>query len=503
MNLDLALLQHFGDTLNNRRDISDILIRTLLRVRGKGRELLPLRVNRAQADYQRLCARHNIVLKARQMGITTFIAAQFFIRTITQPGTITVQVAHDQEAAEQIFRIVHRFWENLPRELREGTLIRSRASVHEMAFPHLDSEYRVATAGDVNAGRGTTIHNLHCSEVSRWLANGEETLASLRAAVPELGQIVLESTPNGASGVFYEEWQRAAETGYTKHFMPWWFDDAYILDKVEVEPLTDEEEHLCLLAGLTTKQIAWRRVNRAQLRGLAAQEFAEDAVSCFRASSECVFDIEAIDRALAHAGRPIEERGTWLSIWLPPHGDKQYIVGIDPAGGGTEGDYSCAQMIDRTTGMQCAEMSGHFPPQEFATRLIALGLEYNTAMLVVERNNHGHGVLAHLGSQSYPNIYSDGKQQGWLTTAASRPTMIENFAAVLSANPELFRSVALLNECRTFVRHKDGTSGAAQGAHDDRVMAMAIALASRRQVAGKIPPPISLITLTGFNVLSS
>jgi hypothetical protein len=103
-----------------------------------------------------------------------------------------------------------------------------------------------------------------------------------------------------------------------------------------------------------------------------------------------------------------------------------------------------------------------------------------------------------LGSQSYPNIYSDGKQQGWLTTAASRPTMIENFAAVLSANPELFRSIALLNECRTFVRHKDGTSGAAQGAHDDRVMAMAIALASRRQLAGKIPPPIQILTITGF-----
>lgn len=120
------------------------------------------------------------------------------------------------------------------------------------------------------------------------------------------------------------------------------------------------------------------------------------------------------------------------------------------------------------------------------------------ALLVVERNNHGHGVLAHLGSQSYPNIYSDGKQQGWLTTAASRPTMIENFAAVLSANPELFRSIALLNECRTFVRHKDGTSGAAQGAHDDRVMAMAIALASRRQLAGKIPPPIQILTITGF-----
>ena len=41
------------------------------------------------------------------------------------------------------------------------------------------------------------------------------------------GEIVLESTPNGAGGVFYEEWQRAEETGYTRHFFPWWYEDEY------------------------------------------------------------------------------------------------------------------------------------------------------------------------------------------------------------------------------------------------------------------------------------
>ncbi len=54
------------------------------------------------------------MLKARQVGITTYIAARFFIQTITRPGTLTVQVAHSEESAEAIFKIVHRFWENLP-----------------------------------------------------------------------------------------------------------------------------------------------------------------------------------------------------------------------------------------------------------------------------------------------------------------------------------------------------------------------------------------------------
>src|ERR1019366_3859389 len=97
-------------------------------------------------------------------------------------GTLSVQVAHDQRSAEEIFRIVHRLLENLPESLRQGALVTSRANVRQIVFPMLDSEYRVETAADPNAGRGLTIHNLHCSEVARWPRDVSETLASLRAA---------------------------------------------------------------------------------------------------------------------------------------------------------------------------------------------------------------------------------------------------------------------------------------------------------------------------------
>lgn len=259
-----------GDT------IRDWLIRKLLKIRGKNRSLIVLCLNRAQCEYSQACGRHNIVLKARQLGITTYVAARFFIQTISRPGTVTVQVAHDQESAEQIFKIVHRFWANLPRRMRRGALLLSHANVRQIVFSRLDSEYRVATAADANAGRGLTIHNLHCSEVARWLGNPEETLASLRAAVPQDGEIVLESTPNGAGGLFYEEWQRAEETRYTRHFFPWWYDEQYRIDgKIDPQTLTPEEQQLKVRVGLSDAQIAWRRLNRAQLRGLAIQEYAD------------------------------------------------------------------------------------------------------------------------------------------------------------------------------------------------------------------------------------
>src|SRR5580693_1061798 len=342
---DLSLLRDFGVALDSRpfrgrcamtqttsgevrSDIAlrDLLIEGLLKVRSKARGLIPLRPNRAQLEFSQHHSKRSIVLKARQLGITTYVAARFFIQTVTQPGTVTVQVAHDQESAEEIFKIVHRFWENLPKAMQDGALVTSRANIRQIVFPRLDSEYRVATAADANAGRGMTIHNLHCSEVARWPRDVEETLASLRSAVPEQGEIVLESTPDGAGGTFYEEWQRADETGYARHFFPWWYGNEYRLLKKapSAEPPSLEEEELMRRAGLTEAQIAWRRVKRAQLRGLAVQEYAEDPTSCFRASGECVFDLQGIERALQACGEPVETRDNQhLQLWFPSQVGKQ------------------------------------------------------------------------------------------------------------------------------------------------------------------------------------
>lgn len=456
-----------------------------LKVRNKNGGLVPLAANEVQRRYVQGCSGRNIVLKARQLGMTTWVAADYFLKTITQPGTLTVQVAHDQDSAEQIFRIVHRYLENLPEKLRKSPLLMtSRANVRQLVFPRIDSEYRVETAADPNAGRGLTIQNLHCSEVARWPRSGGEVLAALRAAVPPHGSVVLESTPNGAGGVFYEEWQRAEETGYTRHFFPWWLDPKYERVGANVLPLTEEEAELKMREQLTDAQIAFRREIRANFRGLARQEFAEDATSCFLESGECVFDLEAIAKRSAERPKPIDSRENGRTlVWLPPKSGCEYIVGVDPAGGGTDGDFSCAQVIERRTGLQCAELHGHFAPGELAARVAAIGREYNNAMVAVERNNHGHAVLAHLTTScEYENLYRQGGQLGWLTSAASRPPMIENFGAILTAAPELFGSERLLNECRTFVRNAGGAPAAASGAHDDCVMAMAIALAVRTEM---------------------
>lgn len=489
---DLRLVEQFGAHLDEgeREKIRDVLIRSLLKIRVKKGGVHYLKLNRAQKEYSAKCTKRNIVLKARQVGITTYVAARFFVQTITRPGTLSVQVAHTEESAEAIFKIVHRFWENLPNSrVRRGALIKSRSNIRQIVFPRLDSEYRVETADD-NAGRGMTIHNLHCSEVSRWPRGAGDTLASLRAAVVPDGEIVLESTPNGATGLFYDEWQKAEENGYTQHFFPWWFERAYKEDvsRKALGELTEEEADLVAKHGLTLEQIGWRRTRWRIARGRASEEYAEDPVSCFLASGESVFDLEAIEKAAAVAVEvgESEDNGRCL-IWLPPQERKQYIIGVDTAAGGTDGDYSCAEVIDRASGLQCAEWHGHFPPYELARKLVKLARRFNNALIAVERNNHGSGVLAHLKNLEYANLFVHHKdgQEGWPTNVVTRPAMIENLAACLIEEPSLFHSARLLQELKTFVRHADGHGAAADGAHDDCVMAMAIALAVRGELAGK------------------
>jgi hypothetical protein len=488
--LDVEELRRYGLILDQRprslggRTVGMMLAERLLLVRTKEGWTAPLKANAVQRAFERRRGARNIVLKARQMGLTTWAAARFFLKTITRPGTLTLEVAQSQEAAEDIFRIVHRFLDWLPEEVREGPLRTSRCNVRQIVFPELDAQYRVVSAADRNAGRGLTLQNLHCSELARWPGDAAETLAGLRAALAPGGEEILESTPDGVGGCFYEEWQKAAETGMARHFFPWWMEARYRAQAVASESLTKEEKNLQAREHLDLRQIGYRRLIRASFRGLARQEFAEDEESCFLASGNSIFELSAIEARMAAAPEAVEKRGNGeMEIWLPPVKGKEYLVAVDPAGGGSEGDNSAAQVVEMASGLQCAEFAGHVGGLELARLIVALAAEYNHAWLVVERNNHGSGVLALVETVcGYGKVYRQGEQGGWLTTSLSRPAMLGRLDAALVEQPERFQSRRLLAECRSFVRLANGGSGARLGTHDDRVMAMAIALAVRAEL---------------------
>ncbi|MGA3135662.1 MAG: terminase [Terracidiphilus sp.] len=488
--LDREELEQYGRILDQQpaslrgRTVGMALAERLLVVRTREGRPAPLKANAAQRAFERRRSEWNIVLKARQMGLTTWAAARFFLKTITQPGTLTLEVAHTHEAAEEIFRIVHRFLDWLPEQLQDGPLKTSRANVRQIVFPEMDSQYRVVSAGDRNAGRGLTVQNLHCSELAHWPGDPAETLVGLRASLAPGAELILESTPNGVGGCFHEEWRKAGETGMARHFFPWWMEWRYRAGAVDEASLTEEERALMARHRLDLEQIGYRRQIRANFRGLARQEYAEDEESCFLASGDSVFELAAIEERLVETTAPLEQRRNGeLEVWLPPLKGKEYLVAVDPAGGGSEGDYSAAEVLELETGLQCAEFAGHVGGLELARLVTALAVEYNQAWLVVERNNHGSGVLALIETVcGYRRIYRQGGQLGWLTTSMSRPAMLGRLGAGLVEEPGRFQSRRLLGECRSFVRLPNGGTGAQTGTHDDRVMAMAIGLGVRAEL---------------------
>jgi hypothetical protein len=506
----LDALIEMGQVMDAWPDLFSELAAKWLWVRGRDGALQRLEANAAQREYEWRRGQKNIVLKARQMGMTTWIAGRFFLRTITHPGMLTVQVAHTQAAAEAIFQMVERMWQCLPWRMREGPLVRSRANAGQMVFPGIGSEFRVWSAGDVNAGRGLSIQNLHCSEVSRWPGDAKATLAGLRAALAPEGEMVLESTPYGAYGAFYEEWGGGVEVasgrgalvfpthddetvmngppgvgGLVRHFFPWWMEEAYVGAPVEAEEMREDERELTAREGLSAEQIGFRRELERSYGGLRLQEFAEDAETCFKATGACCFEIEAIEERLAELQEPLyRRRGGALLIWLPPQGSKEYCVAVDTAGGGEDGDFAAVQVIEMESGLQCAELQERLRPVELARVAAELAREYGGALVAVERNNHGSAVLAYLeSSERYGRVYRDRQrgEAGWLTTSASKPEMVARIGVLLRESPLMFKSRRLLGECRTFVAGERGRAGAANGAHDDLVMAMGVAQAVRAE----------------------
>lgn len=483
-------LLRLGAELANDPEMALERTKEVLRIRDRLGQHVALDANAAQKEYASRAwgKQRNIVLKARQMGITTWIAGQFFLKTITHPGTVTLQVAHTQEAAEQIFRIVRRFLANMPEVAQRGALKSARVSARGLVIPELDSEYLVETAGDPNAGRGISIANLHCTELARWPGDAAEILYGLLATLSPAGSLAMESTPMGASGCFWKEWQEAEKTNTIRHFLPWWKEGAYRGTAAAEETLTAAERELMAGHQLSLEQIGYRRRIRENFRGLAKQEYAEDADECFFASGSCFFETATLDRRLGEAPEPLEKRGhghVW--IWLPAQPERRYLVAVDPAGGGTAGDFTAMQVIDLESGAQCAELQDHLTPGEAAHAAAELGREYHQALVAVERNSMGLTVLTCLESlERYGNVYQgeDGLD-GFLTTSLSRTRMLSHLYSALEDEPRRFRSVRLLRECRSFVRQENGRLEAQAGEHDDLVLAMAIALEAREQQAGR------------------
>ena len=209
-----------------------------------------------------------IILKSRQLGCTTFVAAWYFwhlVLGIDPPNGYLL--AHTDDAAKELMQMYHRYHQLMPEGLQRPL---SRSNAHEMAWGH-GSVMDSGTASTGGAKRGATLTLYHGSEVAYWTHYAEHNAGSLNAVHDVPGTaVILESTANGPVGGFYERW-RNAQAGrgrYTPLFFPWTLDPmcvepiphGFVLSHEPPNEVVLSEHDYAEAHGCTMEQMAWRRM---------------------------------------------------------------------------------------------------------------------------------------------------------------------------------------------------------------------------------------------------
>lgn len=453
----------------------------------KAGESVPFVRNNIQRLLTAVEARRKMILKSRQVGISTneLIACLDF--TLFEENKVTCILAHEQDGIEKLFRIVRRAYEFLPDAVKPE-LDRGGGSKYELYFPDINSRIYC----DLES-RGDTIHKLHISELA-FMKDLSRVKSTLECVPFESGQVTIETTPKGMNH-FYDLWMDQ-NTNYFKCFYPWFFHEEYQITNHELtsKMLTkDEWEFIARAKGLynvdvTLAQIAFRRFKQNDQKFLFKQEYPEDDISCFLTSGNSPFNLEVIKPLYDNAKPPIEEIDG-IKIYEKAEQNEIYVIGADTAEG-VEGDSSVGTVFKVSNREQVAIFrSNTTKPSDFGDVLQSMADLYSTKsiplLLAVERNNHGHAVLLKLDEYlRYPNLFrhkpEEGKELekqrlGWITDKVTRPIMIDTFIESVENGTTILRDKQTLGECLTLINN-NGKIEAEEGNHDDCVVACSIAV---------------------------
>ncbi|WP_290052673.1 hypothetical protein [uncultured Muribaculum sp.] len=359
--------------------------------------------------------------------------------------------------------------------------------------------------------------------------------------------IVMESTANGTGNFFHAEWLRACSAGGSDKipvFVPWYEIELYSKPVGDVEALWSSldsyERGLWHKYGCTLEQIAWYREKRREYptRQLMAAEYPTDDVEAFANTGSSVFPAECVAELAKGCMLPLclsevlcnsddmwlrgqlqeiadDGRGT-LSVWkLPDSGSEnyrnRYVVAVDVGGRSDKSDYSVILVLDSSPcgGVPevVAQWRGHCDHDILTKRAALMGRWYGEALLVVESNTlessgsdgeTGLSLLAEL-AENYPNMYHrecydreysadlPGIRVGFHTNRATKSLIITNLIAMVREGAYVERDAGMINELSVFEYKVNGSTGAKDGCHDDRLMTRAIALHVARRQCRQFP----------------
>lgn len=543
-------------------------LENMLYIVDKRNNLIKFKLNEEQdrmLQHIEYCLKHDlpirmIVLKARQIGATTFFAGLGFWYAAMQKNRTYGIVAHLMKSAESIFQKCKVFYNNLPTELQPAT---TQMSGEGITFDKkngmgINSKIQFATVSE-GVFRGQTLGYLHLSECAFWEGNVqaiENSLAPTVAIAP--GTIIVrESTANGYN-TFKDDWDRAisGKSEYTPFFFGWHQHSEYRLKLPTGFTLTEEEELLKTRFSLDDEQLMWRRYqinnNYNENPMWFAQENPMTPEEAFVSSGTGVFDAETIlegyrlakePKKVVLQSVPMFEK---LLVWEEPQVEEKkiyakrmeyseeeqryvevetelvieeqlfqhnYTIGIDTSGMGA--DKNQIVVIKNAT----KEMVARFEKKNISEELLAkiaveIACMYNNALIAPEIN-YSHAITGFILNEGYKHMYmmenmarqdnqlTPGIQYGFRTTSATKAPIIAGLRAKLTSNPSIIPDREFWNEAEYYIIEDTALRkmNAAQGHHDDIIMAAAIAMYVSDSFQAKQSPTIIKKPAVGVDVL--
>ncbi len=543
-NDDIAVMDEAQQIAYITAHLSDVWWRlnNLYKIVNEDGQLVTFRMRPAQRELFKNMHYRNIILKARQLGFSTGIDIYLLDQALFNNNLSCGIIAQDLPAAGEIFSTkISIPFDNLPPWLRATFQISTRregANGGHIEFAH-GSKIRVSTSF-----RSGTVQRLHISEhgkiCAKYPAKAKEVRTGTLNAIKDGCIVFIESTAEGVGGDFHTMSTRAMDLGqlnlpltaqdYKFHFFAWWQDPKYQapvpdgglrLSKYHQEYFTAVEQTMNIT--LLDEQKQWYIRKEIEQQEEMKQEFPSTpseafltsgrrvfaAINVMKAEGRCkspllVYDIEPVTgkrtkvQAL-RAGNSEELQRTLLNhllVWELPDPNEDYAIGGDVAEGLENRDRSSFDVVKKSTGEQVAHWFGYLDAELYAQLLAHVGKWYNTAFIGPERNNHGHAVIQKL-REVYPHrfIYSEQyldrdhddetPKLGWLTTAQSKPVIIEGLKTLLRENASGVRWIGTINELNTYVYDARGRMNAQTGCFDDQVMSYAIAQEMRARMPAR------------------
>lgn len=447
-----------------------------------------------------------LILKARQLGISWLLAAHALWRALIKPGVTVLLVSQTRDDAVELLAKVQQIYERLPARLQHRN---AKILTQKLRFPATGSVVE-ALPSTRRAGRGRTADLVQADEHAfhQW---GAENFLALSPTVDAGGQFIIVSTANGMGNHFAELWAQA--TASTPVVLPRQQSGEWRLNEaLEAASFGDGWLPLFLPYYLRPgRDVAWwerKRSTYTQSRAFF-QEYPRDPEESFVQSGRPVFPKECLDQQRALCVEPLP-RTVWpgsLSGWRPeelrvfagPQPGHRYAAGADVAEGLEHGDYSSLTILDADADegrpTVALTLHGHWPPDEFARRLKEVADLY-PGLYGIERNNHGLAVLITARRLGMRGLYAErpllnrqGEEvqpgrPGWLTTALSKPLLIDDLEEALRTNGIELRDALAIPELVFYQTRADGGTSAPSGRWDDRVMALGIAV----QMLKRLPP---------------